>query len=416
MQAAAPQGKESLGPGMPVLIGAGVMLAMAMGLRQSLGIFMTPMTADIAVSISEFTLAIAIQNLIWGLSQPLVGALAVRVGFRIPMVAGGVLFCLGLGLLVMADGFLMVLLGAGVAIGIAMSATSSAMAMAVTSRAVPASRRSLMLGLVGSASSLGAMLAAPVGQWLNTSQGDWRIGMIGFVLMGLSIIPAAWFAGRVDRTPLHRHAATGSDGLGAFAALRVALRHGPFLVMSAAFFVCGMQLVFLLTHLPNYLAICGMDPMLSATALGIIGAFNVAGSIFFGWMGGRFSKQALLGIMYMCRSAILTWFFMTPPTPESVILFSGLMGFFWLGVSPLIAGSVIEMFGLKWQPMIQGITFFVHQFGSFAGAFGGGYVYDAMGSYDLAWRVGVIVGATAGVVQLAVALWRPPAAPRLKPA
>ncbi|HKL61780.1 MAG TPA: MFS transporter, partial [Woeseiaceae bacterium] len=278
-----------------------------------------------------------------------------------------------------------------------------------------ASRRSLILGLVGSASSLGAIVAAPVGQALNSGYGDWRIGMIGFIVLALSIIPAAWFAGRVDRQTLS-FSPSGSDDLSGFAAMKVALCHGPFLVMSTAFFVCGMQLVFLLTHLPNYLAICGMDPMLGATALGIIGAFNVAGSIFFGWAGGRWPKQALLGIIYLCRSAILTWFFMTPPTPESVILFAGLMGFFWLGVSPLIAGSVIEMFGLRWQPMIQGITFFVHQFGSFAGAFGGGYAFDAMGSYDLAWRVGVIVGATAGAVQLAVGLWRPPATPRLRPA
>lgn len=401
--------KEPLGPAVPVLVGAAIMLAMAMGLRQSLGIFMAPMTADIALTVSEFTLAIAIQNLIWGFTQPVIGALTVRLGFRIPMVAGGILFCAGLVLLTFADGFLMVLLGAGVAIGMAMAATSSAMALAVSSRAVPASRRSFILGLVASASSLGAMLAAPVGQAINSGTGDWRYGMIGFVVLGVSIIPAAWLAGRVDRMQLPIHGPSGSDSLSATAALKVALRHGPFLVMSAAFFVCGMQLIFLLTHLPNYLAICGLDPMLGATALGIIGAFNVAGSIFFGWAGGRWNKQALLGIMYLCRSVVLTAFFIVPPTPESTIAFACFMGFFWLGVSPLIAGSVIEMFGLRWQPMLQGVTFFVHQFGSFAGAFGGGFLFDMMGSYDLAWRLGVLIGAAAGTIQLIVALWRPPA-------
>ncbi len=401
--------KEPLGPALPVLIGAAVMLAMAMGLRQSLGIFMTPMTADIALTVSEFTLAIAIQNLVWGFTQPVIGAMTVRLGFRVPMVAGGVLFCTGLVMLTLADGFLMVLLGAGFAIGMAMAAVSSAMALAVSSRAVPASRRSFVLGLVASASSMGAMVAAPVGQAINTSTGDWRYGMIGFVVLAVSIIPAAWLAGRVDRMNLPVHGPSGSDGLTASAALKVALRHGPFLVMSAAFFVCGMQLIFLLTHLPNYLAICGMDPMLSATALAIIGAFNIAGSIFFGWAGGWWNKQALLGIIYLCRSVILTAFFITPPTPESTIVFACFMGFFWLGVSPLIAGSVIEMFGLRWQPMLQGVTFFVHQFGSFAGAFGGGFLFDMMGSYDLAWRLGVLIGAAAGIVQLIVALWRPPA-------
>ena len=407
--------REPLGPAVPVLIAAAIMMAVAMGLRQSLGIFVAPMTQDIALSVSEFTLAIAIQNLVWGVAQPIVGALAARLGFRLPMVAGAFVFLAGLVMLALADGFLTVLLGAGIAIGIGMAALSSAMAMAVTSRAVPASRRSFILGLVGSASSLGAMIAAPLGQMLNTNSGDWRVGMIGFVVLGLSIIPAAWVAGRVDTMRLPSHAPGRTDGLPAASALAIALRHGPFLIMSVAFFVCGMQLVFLLTHLPNYLAICGMDPMLGATALGIIGVFNVAGSIFFGWAGGRWSKQALLGVIYLARSAILTWYFIVPPTPESTLLFAGLMGFFWLGVSPLIAGSVIEMFGLRWQPMLQGVTFFVHQFGSFAGAFGGGYLYDAMGSYDLAWRIGVIIGATAGVVQLLAAFWKPPPAMRLQP-
>ena len=296
--------KEPLGPALPVLIGAAVMLAMAMGLRQSLGIFLTPMTADIALSVSEFTLAIAIQNLIWGFTQPVIGAMTVRLGFRLPMVLGGVLFCIGLVLLALADGFLMVLLGAGVCIGMAMAATSSAMALAVSSRAVPASRRSLILGLVGSASSVGAMVAAPLGQAINSYTGDWRIGMVGFALLGLSVIPAAWIAGRIDRVHLPAHG--GSDSLTARDALKAALRHPPFLVMSAAFFVCGMTLIFLLTHLPNYLAICGMDPMLSATALAIIGGFNIAGSIFFGWAGGCWNKQALLGIMYLWRAVILT--------------------------------------------------------------------------------------------------------------
>jgi predicted MFS family arabinose efflux permease len=189
-----------------------------------------------------------------------------------------------------------------------------------------------------------------------------------------------------------------------------ALRHPPFVVMTLAFFVCGMQLVFLTTHLPSYLALCGMDPMLSAQALGMIGGFNILGSLFFGWAGGRWSKTALLGVLYVSRSLVLAWFFSAPPTPGNTLLFAGLMGFLWMGVSPLFAGAVAEMFGLRWQAMIQGIAFFSHQMGSFLGAFGGGMVFDAFGSYELAWRFGVGLGLVAGIVQIGFAMMRPPPA------
>jgi len=179
------------------------------------------------------------------------------------------------------------------------------------------------------------------------------------------------------------------------------------MVMAGAYFVCGMQLLFITTHLPSYLAICGMDPMLSAEALGLISLFNVVGSLFFGWAGGRWSKLALLGMIYISRSLVLGWYFILPPTPATTLVFAALMGFLWLGVGPLVAGSVVEMFGLRWQAMIQGLAFMSHQLGSFLGAFGGGLLFDALGSYDLAWRLGVGMGLTAGIVQVMFALLRP---------
>jgi MFS family permease len=178
--------------------------------------------------------------------------------------------------------------------------------------------------------------------------------------------------------------------------------------MAGAYFVCGMQLLFISTHLPSYLAICGMDPMLSAEALSVIAIFNVFGSVFFGWAGGRWPKLVLLGTIYVTRSLVLGWYFVAPPTPTSTLVFAAMMGFLWLGVGPLVAGSVVEMFGLRWQAMIQGIAFMSHQFGSFVGAFGGGLLFDTLGSYDLAWRLGVGMGLTAGTVQIIVAVARPP--------
>jgi predicted MFS family arabinose efflux permease len=225
------------------------------------------------------------------------------------------------------------------------------------------------------------------------------------------LLPAAWFAGKVDKIPLPTPAADEIGNTSASVAVKTAFSNPSFVVMTCAYFVCGMQLVFITTHLPSYLAICGMNPMLSAEALGVIGGFNVLGSLFFGWAGQRWNKLALLGGMYIVRSIALAWYFILPPTPETTLLFAAIMGFLWLGVGPLVAGAVAEMFGLKWQAMIQGLAFMSHQLGSFLGAYGGGLIYDAMGSYDLAWRVGVAVGLSAGIIQVAFALIRPSGPP-----
>jgi predicted MFS family arabinose efflux permease len=235
-------------------------------------------------------------------------------------------------------------------------------------------------------------------------------------VLSLAMIPAAWFAGRVDKIPLPKPSLDDIGNTSAGVAVKVAFSNASFVVMTCAYFVCGMQLVFLTTHLPSYLAICGLDPMLSAQTLGMIGGFNVLGSLFFGWAGGRWNKLALLGGIYVCRSLVLAWYFMLPATPATTLVFGALMGFLWLGVGPLVAGAVAEMFGLKWQAMIQGLAFMSHQIGSFVGAYGGGLIFDALGSYALAWRIGVAVGLAAGIIQVAFALIRPTAPPLLRAA
>ena len=405
---------SSLRPVLPILIGASVLMTLSMGVRQSLGLFMTPLTQDIAISVSDFTLAIAVQNLAWGFLQPITGALAVRTGFRPILLAGAVLFVSGLAVMAAAQGMVTVMLGAGVMIGAALACVAAAMALSVASRAVPAGQRSTILGIVSAAGSLGSFLAAPLGQMMTIEFG-WRLGVGAFVVLCLGLIPAAWFAGRVDRLPEVRStgAQLGDTTLGV--ALREASRRPAFLVMAGAYFVCGLQLVFLTTHLPSYLAICGMDPMLSAQALGVIGCFNMMGSLFFGWAGGRWSKEGLLGLIYVLRSAALAAYFVVPPTPASTLVFAAVMGFLWLGVAPLIAGAVVEMFGLRWQAMIQGLAFMSHQVGSFLGAFGGGVIFDALGSYELAWQLAVAMGLTAGILQMLFALPRQ-RPPRLAPA
>jgi predicted MFS family arabinose efflux permease len=403
---------QALRPTLPILIGASVMLTLSMGLRQSLGIFLQPLTHDVGISVSDFTLALAVQNLAWGFLQPLAGAITARYGFRPIMLVGSLFYVVGLALMAGAHGLVSVVIGGGVLIGTSLACTAAAIAMSVSARAVPAAVRSTVMGIVSAAGSLGALLSAPIGQLLNESYG-WRIGLAGFVVLAVFMLPAAWYAGRVDKIPLPKPAGDDIGEASASAAAKAAFGNASFVVMTCAYLVCGMQLVFLTTHLPSYLAICGMDPMLSAQTLGMIGGFNVLGSLFFGWAGGRWNKMALLGLIYVFRSIALAWYFALPPSPASTLLFGAIMGFLWMGVGPLVAGAVAEMFGLRWQAMIQGLAFMSHQLGSFLGAYGGGVLYDAFGSYTMAWRIGVALGLAGGIIQIAFALIRPSSPPPL---
>jgi predicted MFS family arabinose efflux permease len=399
--------RPTLRPVMPILIGAAVMLTLSMGIRQCFGLFMQPLTKDLAITLSDFTLALSIQNLAWGFLQPFAGVMVVRFGYRPVLVGGTVLYLAGLALLASAHGMLNILFSAGLLIGAALSCTTSSTAQAAAARAVPASARSMVLGIITGVGSLGALAAAPLGQTFTADFG-WRFGMLAMCALALLMLPAAWFASRADRIALPSATGKRGDDVSAAVAVRAAFHSGPFLVMAAAFFVCGLQLLFITTHLPSYLALCGLDPMLSVEALSVIAVANAFGSVFFGWAGGRLPKLVLLGGIYVARSLVMTWYFITLPTPEGTLIFAALMGFLWLGVLPLVAGAVVEMFGLRWQAMISGIAFMSHQVGSFLGAFGGGLLFDRYGSYDLAWRFAVVMGLTAGVVQIALAIARPP--------
>lgn len=396
---------RSLRPVLPIVLGAAVMLSLALGIRQSLGIFLPLITKDLGISVSQFTMAIAVQNVAWGLLQPIAGAWAARIGYRPLMLAGALLYVFGLVLLATSQGMITITLGAGMAIGASMACNGSAFAFAVASRPVPVAIRSLVLGIVSAIGSLGALIAAPLGQALAQAW-SWRVGVAGFAVLALILIPAAWLAGRVDKMPMP--ATPGGERSSAREVVMGALRSPPFVVMSLAYFVCGMQLVFLTTHLPAYLDLCGMDPMLGAKALGVIGGFNVLGSLFFGWAGGKYNKLLLLGMLYTLRSICIAWYFVALPTPEGTLLFAAIMGFLWLGVGPLVAGSIGETFGLRWQAMLGGVAFMNHQLGSFVGALGGGLIFDAMGSYTLAWQFGVSLGLAAGLVQMVFAVARPP--------
>src|SRR5437764_7283684 len=240
---------QALRPTLPILIGASIMLTLSMGLRQSFGIFMQPLTHDIGISVSQFTLALAVQNLAWGFVQPVAGALTVRYGFRPIMLVGSLMYIVGLALMASAQGMLSIMIGGGLLIGASLACTANAIAMSVAARAVPAMVRSTVMGIVSAAGSLGALLSAPIGQILTEGYG-WRTGMVGFVILAVAMLPGAWYAGRVGRIPLPPKSGDDIGDTSAAVAVNVAFGNSSFVVMTLAYFVFGMQLVFLTTHLP----------------------------------------------------------------------------------------------------------------------------------------------------------------------
>jgi len=379
-----------------ILGGAAVMLTLSMGMRQSLGLFQPHLVRDLGITAADFSLAIALQNMIWGLTQPFVGALVDRIGARPVALTGVLVYAAGIATSAFAESAAAFTLGAGLLVGLALSCTASNVAMSVTSRTVSPLARSAAMGAVSAAGSLGLMIASPMAQALIVTSG-WQVAMLAFLGLTAVMLPAAFAAGGADRIAPEGHRGAAQS---VAEAVREAARHPGFVVMVTAYFVCGLQIVFLTTHLPNYLDICGIPPSVTASALALIGLFNAFGSWLFGWLGGRYSKRLLLGGIYLLRSLIIAWFFTSTPTPTLTLLFAAAMGSLWLGVVPLVNGLVIHLFGLRYIATLVGIAFFSHQFGSFVGALGGGAIYSAFGSYEWAWKSAVAIGVLAGIVQM----------------
>jgi predicted MFS family arabinose efflux permease len=378
-----------------ILVGASNLMSLALGMRQCLGLFLPPMTHDLGLTASDYTIAIAAQNVAWGVSQAPLGAVADKCGLRPVMLSGAALYVVAMVIMGFAGGVPMLALS-GVLMGVSIACTGSSLAMTATARAVSPARRSMLLGVVAAFSSVGTLVIAPLLQFM-LERWDWRVGAALFIVLALVMVPAAFMAGAVDLVPqpVQKRA-----GMGMGEVVGLALRNRRFVVLGCTYFVCGLQLIFVNTHLPNYLAICGQDPMLSATALAIIGGVNVLGSWTAGWLGGLYPKYILLGLTYLARSLVLMVYFIIPPTPTTTLVFAAAMGMLWLGVIPLVSGYVAELFGTRYMATILGLSFVIHQMGSVIGAWGGGMMFDAFGSYDLAWRIGVLIGIGAGAVQI----------------
>ena len=380
-----------------LLILSGTIISICMGLRQSLGLFMRPMAVDAGISAATFGFAIALQNIVWGLAQPFVGALADKHGPRPILVWTALAYAAGMLLMVFSRGALGMDV-AGFLLGIGTAGTAFGVLMGVVARAVPPEKQSQTVGLVAASGSLGTMLLAPVGQGLIDAFG-WQAAMVAFAGIASSMVlfalPIKGLAIKLNALPAAASAKTVPLG----EALREAIGHRGYLFMTLAFFACGFQLVFITTHLPAYLQLCGVAPGVSATALGLIGLFNTIGTYGFGLLGARYSQKRLLALIYLLRTLFICAFLLVPISATTTLVFAAAMGSLWLGVSPLVTGIIGRVFGLQHFGTLYGVVFLSHQVGSFFGAWMGGLVFAWKGSYDFAWGALIVIGFAAFTLQ-----------------
>jgi predicted MFS family arabinose efflux permease len=382
-----------------LLVLSGLIISICMGLRQSLGLFMRPMTLEAGISAATFGFAIALQNIVWGISQPFVGALADKYGARPILIWTALCYAAGMLLMVFSRGALGLDV-AGFLLGIGTAGTAFGVLMGVVTRATPPEKQSQTVGLVAAVGSLGTLVLAPVGQALINGY-DWQTAMLAFAViassMALFALPIKGLEIKLDARRAAAPGAAKQQPLGE--ALREAIGHRGYLFMTLAFFACGFQLVFITTHLPAYLQLCGVAPGVSATALGLIGLFNTIGTYCFGMLGARYSQKHLLALIYLLRTLFIIGFLYAPISAASTLVFAAAMGMLWLGVSPLVTGILSRVFGLEHFGTLYGVVFFSHQVGSFFGAWMGGLVFGWTGSYDAAWGALIVIGITAFTLQ-----------------
>ncbi len=384
-----------------ILIFGTVIMMVSFGARAGFGLLLQPISADFGWGREVFAFSVAIQNLFWGLSQPIAGAIADKYGSgRVIAVCVGLL---GLGLYMMSQvttpGELT--LTAGILVGVGLSGTSFGVILAVIGRSVPAHRRSLFLGIGSAGGASGQLFMVPLGQAFLSSYG-WVTTMMLLAGIVIATLPlASVLTGK--RSASQAAAATKAvveQTLGE--ALNEAKSHRSFIYLTTGFFVCGFQLAFITTHLPAFIVDHGAAASLAATALAVIGFTNIIGSYGSGVLGGRMAKKNVLSAIYFLRSLVITVFILAPISDTSILVFSAAMGVLWLSTVPLTSGLVADMFGVRYMATLFGIVFLSHQLGGFLGAWLGGYLYDITGSYDVVWWLSVALGLMSAAFHLPI--------------
>ncbi|MEW6704249.1 MAG: MFS transporter [Pseudomonadota bacterium] len=390
-----------------VLLCGAAVVTLSMGIRHGFGLWLQPVTMERGWSRETFALAIAIQNLAWGAAGPFAGMLADRFGaFRV-LIAGGILYALGLVLMAVSSSSLAFMGSTGLMIGMAQAGTTYAVIYGVIGRNVAPEKRSWAMGVAAAAGSFGQFLMVPVENGLIGGLG-WQTALFVLGCAALAIVPLAF---GLKEPALASGAAKPQQSIGA--ALREAFSYPSFQLLMAGYFVCGFQVVFIGVHMPSYLRDKGFTPDVATTALALIGLFNVFGTYAAGALGQRLAKRHILAAIYLLRSVAIVAFLWLPLTPMSVYVFSAVMGVLWLSTVPPTNAVVAQIFGVQYMSMLGGFVFFSHQIGSFLGVWLGGKLYDATGSYDIVWWMAVALGVFAALVNLPVretAILRPQAA------
>jgi MFS family permease len=382
-------------PGVVLLCG-GIILTLAMGTRQGFGLFLQPMTLDHGWSRETFAFAMALQNLIWGVSQPFFGMIADRKGAGRVLVTGAVLYATGLVLMAMSNTGLQFSLATGLFIGLAQGCTTFSIVFGVVSRIFPPERRSIALGLCSAAGSFGQFAMLPYTGSLISHFG-WFNTLLTLSVSAALIAP---LASALVEKPGKGAGAAVTQSIGE--AVREAFGHKSFLLLTAGYFVCGFQLAFITVHFPSYLADRGLSANVGMMALALVGLFNIFGSFASGALGAKYTKKYLLSTIYFTRSIVIALFVFSPVSEGSVYLFSAAIGLLWLSTVPLTNGVIGGIFGVAYMSTLSGFVFMSHQLGSFIGVWLGGYLFDHTGSYQVVWTISIALGFFAALVNLPI--------------
>ncbi len=371
-----------------MLIGSAIILALSLGVRHGFGLYLVPMSDEFSWGHNVFSLAIAMQNLIWGAAQPFTGALADKYGSKIVVAVGGVLYTIGLLLMAVSSTGWLLNLSVGLILGLALSATSFSVLLSAVGRAAPPEKRSLAMGIASAAGSFGQFIMLPSTLLLLQNFG-WSAALVVSALLIAMIVPLAWML----KAPAFvvPNASTNQVQLSFKDSLVIAKNHKPFWFLSLGFLVCGFQVVFIGIHLPGYLIDHGFNATTGTIFLALVGLFNIVGTYTAGWLGGKYSKPKLLMGLYGLRGIAIIAFLMLPLSTFTIYSFGVVMGLLWLSTVPLTNGIVANMFGIKYLSMLSGIVFFTHQVGSFFGGWLGGVNHDVTGNYDLIWLFSIIL-------------------------
>ena len=371
-----------------MLIGSAIILALSLGVRHGFGLYLVPMSDEFGWGHNVFSLAIAMQNLIWGAAQPFTGALADKYGSKIVVAVGGVLYTIGLLLMAVSSTGWLLNLSVGLILGLALSATSFSVLLSAVGRAAPPEKRSLAMGIASAAGSFGQFIMLPSTLLLLQNFG-WSAALVVSAILIAMIVPLAWML----KAPAFvvPNASTNQVQLSFKDILVIAKNHKPFWFLSLGFLVCGFQVVFIGIHLPGYLIDHGFNATTGTVFLALVGLFNIVGTYTAGWLGGKYSKPKLLMGLYGLRGIAIIVFLMLPLSTFTIYSFGVVMGLLWLSTVPLTNGIVANMFGIKYLSMLSGIVFFTHQVGSFFGGWLGGVNHDVTGNYDLIWLFSIIL-------------------------